>query len=88
MSHMFEVGEIAIAWYPGEVNHGKECEIISLPQAHDYVSPVTGNLIHATKYLAYCAGSHYQVYEKRLRKRRPPLLLDGSTPLRWRAMRR
>jgi hypothetical protein len=72
VAESFSVGEIAIAWYPGEARHGVECEIIALPQPHDHPSPITGKWMKAHKYMVLYEGTYYQVFEKRLRKRRPP----------------
>lgn len=70
----FRVGEIAIVWYafgPSKKN-GDECEIVALAGPADYVSPITGKLIFAGKFLILYRGEHYQCFPCHLRKRRPP----------------
>lgn len=76
----FSVGEIAVFWFPGDVDHGKECEIICVgPLAVGTLlnGPVrqgySQSLLSSEDYEVRIDGIHWGCMAYMLRKRRPPI---------------
>lgn len=79
----FEIGEVAILWKPGAINHGKECTIIGPLRMVECQGMWSGDVIEELCYqVDYGPGFVYGPFHskgarqwcspKHLRKKRPP----------------
>jgi hypothetical protein len=89
--HLFAIGEVAIFWKPGGMNHGKELTILSGMEWRRTVCTLTGDIAEGWRYRCdmpnvtcgpyNSATPVWWVAPEFLRKKRPPR--DDLQLMRW-----